>query len=99
MLTDTTHKTARNARHVIMLRRSSTRNAAAENLDEYECSICVELLYEPYTGPCGHSFCRRCAGAAPRPALPDVSRELARRPREPPGVVGFGHGDPAYRAG
>ena len=49
-----------------MLRRSSTRNAAAENLDEFECSICVELLYEPYTGPCGHSFCRRCAGEARR---------------------------------
>ena len=49
-----------------MLRRSSTRNAAAENLDDFECSICVELLYEPYTGPCGHSFCRRCAGEARR---------------------------------
>ena len=50
-----------------MLRRSSSRGAAAaENLDEFECSICVELLYDPYTGPCGHSFCRRCAGEARR---------------------------------
>lgn len=47
-----------------MLQRSSSRSAAAENLDDFECSICVELLYEPYTGPCGHSFCRRCAGEA-----------------------------------
>ena len=48
-----------------MLRNSSSRQPA-ENLDEFECSICVELLYEPYTGPCGHSFCRRCAGEARR---------------------------------
>jgi Lon protease-like protein len=44
----------------------SSPSAAAEDLDNFECSICVELLYEPYTGPCGHSFCRRCAGEARR---------------------------------
>ena len=44
----------------------SSSSAAAEDLDDFECSICVELLYEPYTCPCGHSFCRRCAGEARR---------------------------------
>lgn len=24
------------------------------------CSICKELLYEPYTTPCGHTFCYNC---------------------------------------
>lgn len=27
---------------------------------EYTCSICVQLLDEPATMPCAHSFCRDC---------------------------------------
>jgi len=26
----------------------------------FECSVCLRLLHEPATLPCGHSFCRRC---------------------------------------
>lgn len=29
-------------------------------LEEFECSICSKLLYEPVTIPCGHTFCRCC---------------------------------------
>ncbi|GAA6015487.1 hypothetical protein JCM11491_004368 [Sporobolomyces phaffii] len=27
---------------------------------ECECQVCVQLLCEPITSPCGHSFCRNC---------------------------------------
>ncbi|KAM6569544.1 hypothetical protein CsatB_017529 [Cannabis sativa] len=28
--------------------------------DEFNCSLCLKLFYEPITTPCGHSFCRSC---------------------------------------
>ena len=31
------------------------------NTCEFECPLCLKLLYDPTTSPCGHSFCRRCA--------------------------------------
>ncbi|RDA91915.1 hypothetical protein CP533_1321 [Ophiocordyceps camponoti-saundersi (nom. inval.)] len=27
---------------------------------EVDCHICYHLLYDPYTTPCGHTFCRHC---------------------------------------
>jgi len=37
-------------------------NAASILLKEedYECNICLRLLFEPVTVQCGHSFCRNC---------------------------------------
>eukprot|EP00697_Spironema_sp_BW2_P018096 gnl/Spiro4/9972_TR5299_c0_g1_i1.p1 gnl/Spiro4/9972_TR5299_c0_g1~~gnl/Spiro4/9972_TR5299_c0_g1_i1.p1 ORF type:complete len:242 (-),score=6.56 gnl/Spiro4/9972_TR5299_c0_g1_i1:192-917(-) len=29
---------------------------------QFECSICLELMHNPCTVPCGHSFCRTCLG-------------------------------------
>lgn len=27
---------------------------------QMDCGICYQLLYEPWTTPCGHTFCRHC---------------------------------------
>lgn len=39
------------------LRRS---HAKPQRTDDYDCTLCLKLLYEPITTPCGHSFCRSC---------------------------------------
>ncbi|XP_053092309.1 LOW QUALITY PROTEIN: LON peptidase N-terminal domain and ring finger 1, like [Pangasianodon hypophthalmus] len=28
--------------------------------NDFECSLCMRLFYEPVTTPCGHSFCKNC---------------------------------------
>lgn len=38
---------------------SSTR-AAPERDDDMDCLICLKLLFDPVTTPCGHTFCRPC---------------------------------------
>jgi len=30
--------------------------------DEFECTLCLRLLFEPATLGCGHSFCKHCLG-------------------------------------
>ena len=32
----------------------------AERTDDFDCTVCLKLLYEPATTPCGHTFCRSC---------------------------------------
>ncbi|KAL7098865.1 hypothetical protein ACP275_09G045500 [Erythranthe tilingii] len=39
------------------MRRS---NVKPQRTDDYDCTLCLKLLYEPITTPCGHSFCRSC---------------------------------------
>ncbi|KAL6995160.1 hypothetical protein U1Q18_005295 [Sarracenia purpurea var. burkii] len=31
-----------------------------ERTDDFDCTLCLKLLYEPITTSCGHSFCRSC---------------------------------------
>lgn len=32
----------------------------AQALQDAECSLCLKLMYEPVTTPCGHTFCSPC---------------------------------------
>eukprot|EP00850_Spirogloea_muscicola_P020279 SM000211S06649 [mRNA] locus=s211:151531:156544:- [translate_table: standard] len=32
--------------------------------DELDCVLCLKLLYQPATTPCGHTFCRACLARA-----------------------------------
>ncbi|GLT43537.1 hypothetical protein SLA2020_174790 [Shorea laevis] len=38
----------------------SRSHGRAESTDDFDCTVCLKLLYEPITTPCGHSFCRAC---------------------------------------
>ena len=41
---------------------TSTRktHGKAERSDDFDCTVCLKLLYDPATTPCGHTFCRSC---------------------------------------
>ncbi|XP_052179963.1 uncharacterized protein LOC127793202 isoform X2 [Diospyros lotus] len=39
---------------------ASTTRRKPEHTDDFDCTLCLKLLYEPVTTPCGHSFCRAC---------------------------------------
>jgi hypothetical protein len=41
--------------------RQSTGSVSADDAD---CTLCLKLLFEPVTTPCGHSFCRPCLSQA-----------------------------------
>jgi Lon protease-like protein len=40
------------------------RGRLARDLDEADCALCAQLLLEPTTTPCGHSFCKSCLSRA-----------------------------------
>ncbi|XP_064423059.1 LON peptidase N-terminal domain and RING finger protein 1 [Latimeria chalumnae] len=30
------------------------------SISDFECSLCIRLIFEPVTTPCGHTFCKKC---------------------------------------
>lgn len=36
------------------------KRAKIQRTDDFECTLCLKLLYDPVTTPCGHTFCRAC---------------------------------------
>lgn len=41
-------------------RGNTKQSLHAELLDVLECQLCYQLLFQPLTTPCGHTFCRKC---------------------------------------
>jgi SPX domain protein involved in polyphosphate accumulation len=40
------------------------RPAVLSDIGEYQCPICISLLYKPMALPCGHKFCGKCISRA-----------------------------------
>eukprot|EP00962_Isochrysis_galbana_P053443 scaffold24886_cov157-Isochrysis_galbana.AAC.1 len=54
-------------------------SAAARALEEdYQCTVCLDLLFEPSTTACGHTFCRPCLlrATAANPSCPLCRKNL-----------------------
>ena len=46
--------------------------------DELTCMLCSDLYYEPWTAPCGHSFCEPCVARSldHSPKCPGCRRDI-----------------------
>lgn len=40
--------------------REAQKEEEDEVLDEFECRVCLKLLFQPVSLACGHTYCRRC---------------------------------------
>ena len=36
------------------------KRAKVQRTDDFDCTLCLKLLYDPVTTPCGHTFCHAC---------------------------------------
>ncbi|KAL1270197.1 hypothetical protein QQF64_032486 [Cirrhinus molitorella] len=54
--------TASAATPVVTEETKSHRTLPKDLLDpnDFECSLCMRLFYQPVTTPCGHTFCKNC---------------------------------------
>lgn len=43
---------------------ANSKRRIAQLSDDFDCVLCMKLLFAPVTTPCGHSFCRSCLARA-----------------------------------
>lgn len=48
-----------------MATNSLKRKREELNIDNFKCTICLDLILEPVTLNCGHNFCKSCLESAP----------------------------------
>lgn len=47
----------------VVMEEAKSHQTLPENLldpNDFECSLCMRLFYQPVTTPCGHTFCKNC---------------------------------------
>ncbi|KAK3597512.1 hypothetical protein CHS0354_041930 [Potamilus streckersoni] len=42
------------------IKENPTVDSSLVSKEDFECSLCYRLLYQPVTTPCGHTFCCQC---------------------------------------
>lgn len=40
--------------------QNDSKRRKLKRSDDLDCTLCLKLLHQPITTPCGHSFCRAC---------------------------------------
>ncbi|PIK49727.1 putative LON peptidase N-terminal domain and RING finger protein 3-like [Apostichopus japonicus] len=46
--------------YIARIASKAVYNFRKKDIDVYSCGICLGILFEPITLPCGHSFCKDC---------------------------------------
>ncbi|KVH98501.1 Peptidase S16, lon N-terminal [Cynara cardunculus var. scolymus] len=57
---DTSSNALRNLERITANTFGRRINGRPPRSDDFDCTLCLKLLYEPVTTSCGHTFCRSC---------------------------------------
>lgn len=57
---ETVESTIDPSRQLPYRQKGDCQNIRENALADAECTLCMKLLFEPVTTPCGHTFCRPC---------------------------------------
>ena len=45
---------------MVVTQKDRQIDPAAVKVEDFDCSLCFRLLWQPTTTPCGHTYCRGC---------------------------------------